>query len=197
MYRHQVEDFEERLTDYAAIALATAAIEQVLSAAREQTEIHALLEELVEDLWSWQAAEKLHDNEDMSEEQAKALPSFEFYSRLARLIELRNQHGGQSRIHALLCGAIELLYFIVWMMDGVERLLNRGKPFVVGTEVEDKDWEALGNGLEWLVKAADDPEQAYQWQLMTLERLANVHPGNPDEEVLGEPVARGYLFVRV
>lgn len=193
MYRHQVEDLEERFTDYAAIALATAAIEQVLSAAREEPEVRALLEKLVDDLWSWQTAEKLHDNEDMSEEQTKALPSFQFYSRIDKLVELRDQHGGQSRIHALLCGSIELLYFIVWMMDGVERLLNRGKPFVVGEEVEDKDWKALANGLEWLAKAAGDPDCAYQWQEDAIERLADDYSGNADEEVLGEPVERYYF----
>lgn len=34
-YRHKLEDLEERFTDYAAIALATAAIEQGLGAARK------------------------------------------------------------------------------------------------------------------------------------------------------------------
>jgi hypothetical protein len=75
-------------------------------------------------------------------------------------------------------------------MDGVERLLNRGKPTVVGDEIGDDGWDGLAKALDELAASAPDPDAERVWQVQLVERVAKAHPGSSFEEVLGRPVKR-------
>lgn len=188
------EELESALTDHAAVAFATAAVEQVMRAAESVPEVYSELSSMVADLWKWQFAEKAYGKEQMSVEEAKALPSFAFYSRMQGMRELLSRYQAQPQLHALLAAVMDALDFIVWIMDGVERRMNPGKPFVAGEEIGEREWEALIDALDWAAKASSDPGQTRQWQVRTLSRLSEEHPGDPDGEVLGQPVAREYFF---
>jgi hypothetical protein len=188
------DELESALTDYAAVAFATAAVEHVMGAAERVPEVYSELSSIVADLWKWQFEEKAHGKEQMPAEEANALPSSAFYLRMRRMRDLASRYQAQPELHAILAAVIDALDFIVWIMDGVERRMNPGKPFVVGEEVGDREWEALTDALEWAAQASSDPDQTRQWQVQTLSRLSEDHPGDPDNEVLGQPVARDYFF---
>lgn len=188
------EELESALTDYAAVAFATAAVEQVVHVAESVPEVYSELSSIVADLWKWQFEAKAQGEEQMSAEEAKALPSFAFYSRMQRIRELSSRYQAQPKVHALLAAVSDALDFIIWLMDGVERRMNPGKPFVVGEESGEREWEALIDALEWAAKASSDPGQTREWQVQILASLSKEHPGEPDNEVLGQPIARDYFF---
>lgn len=184
---------DERFTDYAAIALATAAIEHSCKAVPRSTEVQRVIQALVDELWAWQAGLHVSGHREMSKDEARKLASFHFYSELAQLSSLRDLRAGDPRERSLLSGVMDALVFIVWTMDGVERLLNWGKPTVVGDEIGDDGWDGLSKALDELAASASDPEAERAWQLRLVEDVAKSHPGNIGEEVLGRPVNRQEL----
>jgi hypothetical protein len=184
---------EEQVTDYAAIALATAAMEHVLEAARVQEEPKRALSGLIRELWDWQAGPHSSGHADMSKDDARGLASYRFYSSLPTFAALRDQHRDVPHVHALLSGVVDALTFIVWVMDGIERLLNWGKPVVVGDEIGDDSWDGLVAALDELARSTPDPGAERAWQLGMLARVIVDHPGIPGEEVLGRPVKKQYF----
>jgi len=191
MARQQPLDF--RLTDYAAIALATAAVEHAAAGVELPAQIGAELTRLVDDLWAWQVSDQIEGQRRMSSEQARTLPSFAFYRRLDGWTAHRDHHAAVPAVHALLSGVCELLAFIVCVMDGVERLKNWAKADVLDEEFGADDWQPLVDGLELVSDATGDPDAEDAWQAELIERLAAAHAGGGrygDEEVMGVPVAR-------
>jgi hypothetical protein len=184
---------EERFTDYAAIALATAAIEHGATAAPRSPGVKRAIQSLVEALWAWQAGPQESGHKEMSKDDARKLASFSFYSELAKLLALRDQHPGDSPDSALLSAIVDALTFIVWTMDGVERLLNWGKPTVVGDEIGDDGWDGLAKALDGLAASAPDPDAERTWQVQLVECVTRSHPGKIGEEILGRPVKRQEL----
>jgi len=184
---------DERFTTYASIALATVAIEHALETSAPSHEVHVPIAALVADLWTWQASSQLSGHRQMSDDEARALPSFAFYGRLAALRALRDGSIGNPRSHALLSGVCSLLELNVWLMDGIERELNWGKPTVVGDEVGDEAWGPLQDGLEALTRAAHLPAEEFAWQERIIAAFAAAYPGGGSEEreaVRGSPVTR-------
>lgn len=184
---------EEQVTDYAAIALATAAMEHVVEAAGAQEEVQRALLGLIRELWDWQAGPHSSGHEEMSKDDARGLASCRFFASIPVFAALRDQHRGDPRVHALLSGVVDALTFIVWVMDGIERLLNRGKPVVVGDEIGDDGWDGLAAALDELARSTPDPDAERAWQIEALARVVADHPGSPDEEVLGRPVTKQYF----
>ena len=180
MSRHPPLD--ERFTNYAAIALATVAIEHALETAAPPADVYAHMAALVSDLWAWQASPQVAGHRQMSNDEARAMPSFTFYGRLAILRALRDQHAHDQRLHALFSGVCSMLELIVWLMDGVERELNWGKPTVVGDEIGDEAWEPLRDGLEALTRAARSPDDEFAWQERIIIAFAAAYPGSGSEE---------------
>jgi hypothetical protein len=113
-------------------------------------------------------------------------------SHSTKLSALRGS-AGDPRERALMSGVVDALTFIVWMMDGVERLLNWGKPTVVGEEIGDDGWDGLVKALDGLAASAPDPDAERTWQVELIQRVAERHPGTDGEEVLGSPVTRQEL----
>lgn len=126
----------------------------------------------------------------MSKDDARKLASFSFYSELAKLLALRDQLPSDSPDSALLSAIVDALTFVVWTMDGVERLLNWGKPTVVGDEIGDEGWDGLAKALDGLAASAPDPDAERAWQVQLVERVTKRHPGKIGDEVLGRPVNR-------
>jgi hypothetical protein len=191
MARHPPLD--ERFTGYATIALATVAIEHALEASGPPSDVHARIASLVADLWAWQDSDQVSDHKRMSEDEARTLPAFGFYGRLADFRALRDQRAADPRIYALLSGVCSLLEIIVWVMDGIERDLNWGKPTVVGNEIGDDAWVPLHDGLEALTRAAHSPDDEFAWQERIIEAFATTYPGGASEEheaESGSPVTR-------
>jgi hypothetical protein len=179
-HRLRRDEVERRFTEYALIALTTATIEQLLPAA--PSDLAPVLSTLVEDLWSWQADPKPQRRSGMSKTEAATLPSSRFH---ARLTQLPSQP-------AHLVGVVRnAILFITWVMDGIERRMNPGKPFVLEDELED-DLGALLGLLEQAVEASRDPEAMLAWERQTIQRLRTRYPADRDtpELTLGEPVTR-------
>jgi hypothetical protein len=192
-HRYEAEELQERFTEHAAIAFATAAIERALGAVAAHPEIHAPLQELVDSLWKWEGEDKTPGKVGMSNEEAESFPSFQFYSRVDALRQLRDRYQSQPKIYALLSAVADSLVFISWLMDGIERRMNLGKPFVIGDEADERQWGALADALESAAKAAERPDQHREWQARTIQRLSKEHPGDPDGGVLGKPLSRNYF----
>ena len=126
-YKHQIEDLRQ-LSRPAAIALATAAIEKVLDTAKPHPSAHSLLQHLIDDLWRWQAEDKISGKTDMSRDEARNLPSGKlYYDYEARLLSLADQHRDQEGIYNLLGASVAALGFAVWLIDGLERAMNPEK----------------------------------------------------------------------
>lgn len=179
-HRLRREEVKKRFTEYALIALVTATIEELLPAA--PSDLAPLLSTLVEDLWAWQADPKPQGRSGMSETEAATLPSYRFH---ARLTQLPSQ---PARLVGVVRSAI---LFITWVMDGIERQMNPGKPFVFEDELED-DFGVLLDLLEQAVEASRDPEAMLAWERQTVQRLRTRYPADRDtpELTLGEPVTR-------
>jgi hypothetical protein len=188
--RYEAEDLQEKFTEYAAIALATAVIHRLLSAGAEHPELQGPLQKLLDALWTWQQEEKPQGTIDMREEVARTLPSFRFYSKAEELRRLRERYPQQSKVSTLLSSVADALVFISWTMDGIERRMNPGKPFVIGDEADERQWGALADALNGAAEASMDPGQERAWQAKTLQRLAREHPGDPDGGTLGKPLSR-------
>lgn len=192
MPRHPPLD--ERFTNYATIALATVAIEHALETAAPPPDVHSRIAALVAELWAWQASNPVSGHKRMSDDEARALPSFMFYRRLGTVRALRDQAAGEGRLHALLSGVCSLLEVVVWLMDGIERELNWGKPTVVGDEIGDEAWGPLQDGLEALTRAAQSPDDELAWQERIVAAFAAAYPGcgsGEGEAVCGVPVTGG------
>jgi hypothetical protein len=189
-HRYEAEELQEKFTEYAAIAFATASVQRLLGAATEHPELQSPLQELIDALWKWQREEKPQGKVDMREEEARKLPSFQFYSKAAELRGLRERYQHQPKVYAFLSAVADALVFISWTMDGIERRMNPGKSFVIGDEADERQWGALADALNWAAKASTDPDQERKWQAKTIQRLAREQPGDPDGGVLGEPLSR-------
>ena len=100
-HRLPMDAVEDRFTDHAAIALATATIERLVPAARKRPELGLLLSGLVEDLWSWQAAAV----PEGWRVQAGAWPSYRFYRRVEALRGFAETFRGSPRLRALVDAA--------------------------------------------------------------------------------------------
>ena len=76
-------------------------------------------------------------------------------------------------------------------MDGIERRMNPGKPFVLDDELED-DFGVLLDLLEQAVEASRDPDAMLAWDRQTVQRLRTHYPADRDtrELTLGESVTR-------
>jgi hypothetical protein len=190
-----IPPLEERFTDYGAIALATMAMEHAAAAAPRSAAAASAVQALVDALWAWQAAPQASGRKEMSKDEARTLASFRFYSELAKLSALR-ERAGDPRERALLSGVADALAFVVWTMDGVERLLNWGKPTVVGEEIGDDGWDGLVKALDGLAASAPAPDAERTWQVDLIQRVAERHPGTGGEEVMGSPVRREELASR-
>lgn len=190
MRKHQINDLEARFSDYAAIALATATVEQVVDTAKPHPEVHALLQKLLDELWEWQSKDKVQGKENMSAQEAQALPSVQLYAYVEELQELSWNYQDQPKVFALFEAAINGLLFILWVMHGVETVLNPRKPFVATADVAEADWSTLAIALECAVDASDDPEKTFDWQRRAIERLAAEYPNKPGAEGVGTPVTR-------
>jgi hypothetical protein len=173
---------DERFTDHAAIALATVAIEHALETAAPPPDVHAQVAALVADLWAWQTNDKLAGHQRMSEDEARALPSFAYYGQIAGFSALRDRHAGDLRVHALLSAVCSLLEFVVWIMEGVERALNWDKPRVIGKEIGEEAWGPLHDGLESLTLAARSPKDEFAWQERIVAAFAAAYPGGGSED---------------
>lgn len=193
MRKHQIDDLEARFSDYAAIAFATAAVEQVVDTAKPHPEVHEFLRKLLDELWRWQREDKIQGQENMSAQEAQALPSVQLYAYLEKLQELFWSYQDQPKVFALFEAAINGLLFILWVMHGIETVLNSGKPFVATADVAEADWSTLAIALECAVDASDDPEKAFDWQRRAIERLAADHPNKPGAEGVGTPVTSEYF----
>lgn len=189
-HRLRLDEVEERLTEYAAIALATGIIERLVAVAQETPGVKSFLSALVDDLWSWQASPKPEGSENMSEEEAEALPSHQFYRRIDELRELAQTYRELSAIRALLDATRSALGFIAWMMDGIEGRMNPGKPFVLDEELDDKGWSLLLDAFEQTVAASANPDAMLTWERQALQRLRQQQPGEAGKQTLGEPVTR-------
>jgi hypothetical protein len=189
-----IPPLEERFTYYGAIALATLAMQHA-AAAPPSADGAGAVQSLVEALWAWQEAPHSSGRRKMSKDEARTLASFRFYAELPKITALR-ESADEPRERALMSGVVDALTFIVWMMDGVERLLNWGKPTVVGDEIGDDGWDGLVKALDGLAASAPDADAERTWQVDLIERVAKHHPGTGGVEVLGCPVKREELASR-
>ena len=193
MYRHQAEELQ-KLSTFAAIALATAAIEKVIATAAGHGDVASLLQSLMDELWQWQQADKISGKANMSQQDAEALPSSRLYdSYTGRLLVLADKYSDQERVLNLIGATIANLSFILWRMDRSERAMNPGKPIVLGSDIAEVDWDVFVTGLETAVAAAADPGSMFDWQKKALQRLAAEQPGSLDSADMGRPVAREYF----
>lgn len=153
-YEHQIQNLRKP-SRCAVIALATAALEKVLAAAKRHPEVDSLLCSLLGDLWRWQSEEKVRGKADMSREEARELPSTRLYDTYeARLLALAAEYSDRGKVYHLIGAMIALLGFTVWLMDGLERQMNPGKPFVFRNDILEVDWETLVAGLATAVEAS-------------------------------------------
>jgi hypothetical protein len=177
-----------------AIGLAAAAIEKVMPAAHRPAAGRDLLRTVLDELWAWLASDKLAGKVNMSEVEAKAMPSGQFYYvYLHRLCELALTEKGQMR--QLLGAAFSSLTFSIWLIDRYERTLNPGKPVVLGNDLAEVTWEQLAIGLRMMSEAADDRDEVLAWQARTVERLVTEYPCSADPGDFGPPLAKDYFLI--
>lgn len=194
MHRHEVDQLK-KISKFAAIALATAAVERVRPVAQGHRDVESLLDAMLDELWQWQSADKPHGKENMTVKDAEALPSARFYfTYQGRLLELVGVYADQGKLEDLLGAAIANISFIVWVMDKYERAANPGKPIVLGSDIAEVGWGTLAIGLETAANAAKDPDEEFRWQSQALARLTKEHPSSPDPTQFGAPVMREYFF---
>lgn len=188
-----MQPIEERISFRPAIAFATAALERAVPVAREVPRLGEELDALVRDLWAWQGHAALEGREDMSLDEARALPSYAFLQRLAGFQSLRAEHAQDRQLEPLLRGVVELFRFIILHVDGVERLRNRFKPDALGSGIDDEGWDDLVNGLDALARASRNPAREREWQEATVARLLVEHGKDPDDDVIGEELTPEYF----
>lgn len=195
MYRHDLKDIERRFTKYAAVALAAAAVENVLGDGNALGDLHGHVRAMVDDFWRLIAEPVVQGKTKMTEAEVRALPSSRLYLHTRALGEtcsqLRSVHDAHRKAADLAGGAFANLLFMVWQLESVEAILNPGKPRVVPEDIAETNWSALVDGLEQLAKAARDPDRAFEWQQQTIARLAQDHPYAP--RAIGTVVPRAYF----
>lgn len=195
MYRHDIKDVEKRFTKYASVALAAAAIENVLSEDNAFVDLHSRVRAMLADFWRFIGEPLLQGKTKMTESEVRSLPSSRLYLHARALGEtcsqLRLVRADRRKAADLADGAFANLLFMVWQLESVEALLNPGKPAVVPEDVAETNWSALVDGLERLATAARDPDRAFEWQEHTIARLAHDHPYAPGS--IGTLVPRGYF----
>jgi hypothetical protein len=188
-----MEPIEHRITFRPAIAFATAALDRALPLARKVPRFGEELDALVRDLWAWQGHPAPAGRENMSLDEARALPSNALLQRLADFESLRAEHAQDRQLEPLFRGVVELFRFIIWLVDGVERLRNRFKPDALGPGIGDEGWDDLINGLEALARASRDRAREQKWQEATVARLLAEHGMDPDDDVIGEELTPEYF----
>jgi hypothetical protein len=177
-----------------AIGLAAAAIEKVMPAARRYAAAHDLLRPMLDELWSWLASDKPAGKVNMSEAEAKAMPSGQlYYVHRHRLLELASAE--QGKVRQLLGAAFSNLTFSIWLIDRYERTMNPGKPIVLGNDLAEVTWEQLAIGLRMMPDAADDRDEVLAWQTRTVERLIAKYPCSADPDDFGPPLAKDYFLI--
>jgi hypothetical protein len=119
--------------------------------------------------------------------QAGAWPSYRFYRRVDALRGFAETFRGSPRLTALVDAAGDAVGLVAWLMDGVERRVHPGLPFVLDDEVDERGWDQLVDALASAVEASDDPDAMLSWQRVTIRRLRWHHPARPGEQAL-EPV---------
>ena len=195
MYRHDLQDVEKRFTKYAAAALAAAAVENVLGDGNAFGELHRSVRAMLDDFWRLIAEPVAQGKTTMTEAEVRALPASRLYLHTRDLgaicSELALVRTAYRKAADLADGAFANLLFMVWQLEGIEFLLNPGKPLVVPEDVGETNWSALVDGLERLARAARDPDRAFEWQQQIIARLAQDHPYAPGK--IGTVVPRAYF----
>lgn len=176
-----------------AIGFAAAALEKVLPAARGDAASRDLLRQVLDELWAWLGSRKLAGKINMTETEAKAMPSGRlYYGYQHRVLELAAAHTGKLR--NLLGAAFSNLTFSIWLIDQHESVLNPGKPSVLGNDLAEVTWEQLAIGLRTSLDAADDHDDVLAWQMQTVRRLLADHRCSSDPADFGSPLARDYFL---
>jgi hypothetical protein len=195
MYRHDLKDVEKRFTKYASVALAAAAIENVLGEGNTFGDLHPRVRAMLDDFWRLIGEPVVEGKTKMTEAELRSLPSSRLYLHTRALGEacsqLRVVRDAHRKAADLADGAFANLLFMVWQLESVEAVLNPGKPPVVPEDIAETNWSALVDGLERLAKAARDPDRAFEWQKQTIARLAQDHPYAPRS--IGTLVPRVYF----
>lgn len=187
-------DVEQPFHHHAAIAFATAALERVLNAASAWPEVHGSLKQLVRELWDWQTAKKIRGHERMSEEDAKKLSSYRFYSQVGNVRAFGPIVSGSPKAASLISAVEHALLFISYTMDEMERRDNDWKPAVVGGDDDiEVSYDTLIDALTAASEAADDAASETTWQKQIASKLRRDHPGNEHGSAVGGPVSRAYF----
>jgi hypothetical protein len=182
----QQEEDLKKLTKYAKIALATICIERGLGFIKKEVKLHKTISELVQDLWRWQTEDKISGKSEMSEDDARKLPSCYFYDKYSEVLLAVPSN---EKINSYVRGTNVLHGFICWEMDALESILNPGKPFVLGNDIMDANMSWLVDGLERIANAANDPSTEAMWQQKAIETLLK-HYSVKAGDYIGTPVTR-------
>jgi hypothetical protein len=182
---HKEEDLR-KLTKYSKIALTTIAIERGLEFIKKEIKLHKAISELIQDLWSWQTEDKISDKPDMSDDDARKLPSFYFYEKYSSVLLAVPEN---KKANSYIRGTNVLHGYICWEMDALESLLNPGKPFVLGNDIMDAKMAWLEDGLERIANSANDPSSETLWQKKTIDTLLK-HYSVKEGDYIGTPVTK-------
>ncbi len=173
--QHSIDDIRN-ITLHGKVALSAVTIERVAPVVKDR-KVRDLIGKLTRDLWKWQLLKK-QAGAALSEDEAMKLPSCVLYRKYTDELLFIPE---DARENSVVRSANVLHGFVCWMIDGMERMLNPEKPFVLGADILDASYSWLVEGMRLATLAAPQPETEYRWQRQAIDKLMKFHAVKEDD----------------
>ncbi len=173
--QHSIDDIRN-ITLHGKVALSTVVVERVAPVVKDR-KVRGLIGKLTRELWAWQLLEK-QAGATLSEQEAMKLPSCVLYRKYTDALLVIPK---DERENTVVRSANVLHGFVCWMIDGMERMLNPDKPFVLGADILDAGYSWLVEGMRLATLAAQAPETEYRWQRRAIDKLMRCHAVQGDD----------------
>ena len=166
------------ISHHAKIALGTACLARITGVLKGDGKLHQATAGLVDDLWSWQTDGKTTGRDNMTEQEARTLPSYVLYWKydtaflaLPHIPARKNAVNAAAMLHGFAC----------WLIEGMEGFLNRDKPFVTDSDILEGKHAWLLESMDWSAEASQDGQRETAWQRRAIQKLQQHHSIKNDD----------------
>jgi len=161
------------------VAFVIVCASRTTSALAQMPEIHAFVQQVLQNCWKWQSGQ--------------SLTAHELYPAVEKLFEFEDLVKEDEKRLAALFAVLTALYYTTAQAYDVQYRISGtvNNPLLPEDMAEIGDDDVL-NGAEYALKASDNPEAEARWQQSTLLRLMTDFKAKGEND-LGDPISLAYF----